>query len=56
MLLPLTSGGEDDRHLSEAELAQLTLAVVNVNGWSRSNVSFHTPAGNYSSRIRPSAQ
>jgi AhpD family alkylhydroperoxidase len=32
---------------SEAELSQLTLAVVAINGWNRFNVAFHTPAGNY---------
>jgi AhpD family alkylhydroperoxidase len=32
---------------SEAELTQLTLALVAINGWSRFNVAFHAPAGNY---------
>ena len=36
---------------SEAELAQLTLAIVAINGWNRFNVAFHTPAGNYKSTI-----
>jgi len=40
---------------SEAELAQLTLAVVAINGWNRFNVAFHTPAGNYKSNIKRSA-
>jgi len=31
----------------EAELTQLTLAIVAINGWNRFNVAFHTPAGNY---------
>src|SRR6516162_4951518 len=35
------------RQFNEAELAQLTLAVVAINGWNRFNVVFHTPAGNY---------
>jgi len=35
------------QEFSEAELAQLTLAVVAINGWNRFNVVFHTPAGNY---------
>jgi AhpD family alkylhydroperoxidase len=30
---------------SEAELTQLTLAIVAINGWNRFNVAFHTPAG-----------
>jgi AhpD family alkylhydroperoxidase len=37
------------REFSEAELAQLTLAVVAINGWNRFNVAFHTPAGDYKS-------
>lgn len=34
----------------DAGLAQLTLAVVAINGWNRFNVAFHTPAGNYQSQ------
>jgi len=40
---------------SEAELTQLTLAVVAINGWNRFNVAFHTPAGSYRSNIKQSA-
>jgi AhpD family alkylhydroperoxidase len=36
---------------NEAELTQLTLAIVAINGWNRFNVAFHTPAGNYKSAI-----
>src|SRR6516164_665063 len=36
---------------SQAELVQLTLAVVAINGWNRFNVAFRTPAGNYKSAI-----
>lgn len=36
---------------SEAELTQLTLAIVAINGWNRFNVAFRTPAGNYKSAI-----
>jgi AhpD family alkylhydroperoxidase len=32
---------------SEAELANLTLAVVAINGWNRLNIAFRTEAGNY---------
>ena len=32
---------------SEAELANLTLAVVTINGWNRLNVSFRKTAGDY---------
>ena len=39
------------RQFNEAELTQLTLAVVAINGWNRFNVAFHTPAGNYKSAI-----
>ena len=35
------------QEFSEAELTQLTLAIVAINGWNRFNVAFHTPAGNY---------
>ncbi len=36
---------------SDAELTQLTLAIVAINGWNRFNVAFHTPAGSYKSAI-----
>lgn len=36
---------------SEAELAQLTLAIVAINGWNRFNVAFRMPAGNYKSAV-----
>ena len=39
------------KEFSEAELTQLTLAIVAINGWNRLNVAFHTPAGNYRSAI-----
>ncbi len=39
------------KEFSEAELTQLTLAIVAINGWNRFNVAFHTPAGNYKSPI-----
>ncbi len=32
---------------NDAELAQLTLAIVAINGWNRLNVGFRTPAGEY---------
>jgi AhpD family alkylhydroperoxidase len=43
------------QQFSEAELAQLTLAVVAINSWNRFNVAFRTPAGNYKSNIKQSA-
>ena len=35
------------QHFSDKELADLTLAVIAINGWNRFNVAFRTPAGNY---------
>jgi AhpD family alkylhydroperoxidase len=35
------------QEFSEAELAQLTLAIVAINDWNRFNPAFHMPAGNY---------
>lgn len=32
---------------SESELANLTLAIVAINGWNRLNIAFRTPAGSY---------
>ena len=32
---------------SQQELADLTLAVVAINGWNRLNIAFRTPAGTY---------
>ena len=40
---------------SEAELAQLTLAIVTINGWNRLNIAFRTPAGDYKSAVKQSA-
>ena len=39
------------QQFSQAELVQLTLAIVTINGWNRFNVAFRTPAGNYKSAI-----
>jgi len=39
------------QEFSEAELTQLTFAVVAINGWNRFNVAFQTPAGNYKSTV-----
>ena len=39
------------KEFSEAELTQLTLAIVAINGWNRFNVAFHTPVGNYRSAV-----
>jgi AhpD family alkylhydroperoxidase len=34
-------------HFTEKELADLTLAVVAINGWNRLSISFRVPAGSY---------
>ncbi len=34
-------------HFSEKDLADLTLAIVAINGWNRLNVPFRTPVGDY---------
>jgi AhpD family alkylhydroperoxidase len=39
------------QQFSDAELTQLTLAIVAINGWNRFNVAFRTPAGSYKSPI-----
>ena len=39
--------GQARAQFSEAELANLTLAVVSINGWNRLNVAFRTEAGHY---------
>ena len=39
---------------SEAELAQLTFAVISINGWNRINIAFQTLAGNYKSNVKRS--
>ncbi|HEY7122394.1 MAG TPA: carboxymuconolactone decarboxylase family protein [Ktedonobacterales bacterium] len=35
------------QHFSDKELADLTLAVIAINGWNRFNVAFRAPAGSY---------
>ena len=40
---------------NEAELVQLTLAIVTINGWNRLNIAFRTPAGDYKSAAKQSA-
>lgn len=32
---------------SEAELVDLTMAIISINGWNRLNIAFRTEAGNY---------
>jgi AhpD family alkylhydroperoxidase len=35
------------KQFSEEELADLTLAVVSINGWNRFSIAFRAPAGTY---------
>jgi AhpD family alkylhydroperoxidase len=35
------------KHFDESELANLTLAVVAINGWNRLCISFRVPVGDY---------
>jgi AhpD family alkylhydroperoxidase len=46
---------EARRVLGEAELVDLTLAIVTINGWNRLNVAFRTPAGAYQPPAKPGA-
>jgi AhpD family alkylhydroperoxidase len=41
---------------SEAEIAKLTLAIVEINCWNRLNVAFRTVPGGYKPRIRAAAE
>jgi AhpD family alkylhydroperoxidase len=41
---------EARREFSEQELAELTLAVVAINGWNRLNVAFRTPPPRHAGR------
>jgi alkylhydroperoxidase family enzyme len=38
---------EAHRHFNDAELADLTLGVVAINGWNRLNIAFRTVPGTY---------
>jgi alkylhydroperoxidase family enzyme len=38
---------EAHRHFNEEELADLTLAVVAINGWNRLNIAFRVTPGTY---------
>ena len=39
-------------HFSEAEIVDLTMAVIVINGWNRLAVAFRTPPGSYVRRER----
>jgi AhpD family alkylhydroperoxidase len=38
---------EARQHFSEAELVDLTMAIVTINGWNRLAIAFRTPPGSY---------
>lgn len=40
-------------HFSERELAELTLAIVTINGWNRIAISTRMVPGHYRSRLQP---
>jgi AhpD family alkylhydroperoxidase len=42
-------------HFTEAELVDLTLAVISINGWNRLNIAFRTVPGDYRVRKRAAA-
>ena len=35
------------RHFTDAEIVNLTMAVVTINGWNRIAIAFRTPVGSY---------
>jgi len=47
---------EARRLFSEAELVNLTLCIVAINGWNRLAIAFRSPAGTYQPARRPGAQ
>ncbi len=49
---------EARRFFAEKELADLTLAIVAINGWNRLNIALRTPAGAYEpvSRVQTAAK
>jgi AhpD family alkylhydroperoxidase len=40
------------KQFSDAELANLTLAVAAINSWNRMNIAFRTPAGHYRAPVK----
>ena len=44
---------EAREHFSEAELVNLTLCLVAINGWNRLTIPFRVPAGTYQPGKRP---
>jgi AhpD family alkylhydroperoxidase len=44
-----------NKEFNEKELAELTFAIVAINGWNRLNIAFRTPAGDYKSSVKRAA-
>ncbi len=44
---------EARKHFNEAELVNLTLAIVAINGWNRLNIAFRTIPGGYKAGSAP---
>ncbi|HEY8601646.1 MAG TPA: carboxymuconolactone decarboxylase family protein [Thermomicrobiales bacterium] len=61
LTLIAATGVSDDTYtaararFSERELAELTLAIVAINGWNRIAVSTRMEPGHYTSRLQPEA-
>ena len=45
--LPDDVFAEAQAHFTEAELVNLTMAIITINGWNRLAISFREVAGNY---------
>ncbi|MFO7323900.1 MAG: carboxymuconolactone decarboxylase family protein [Chloroflexota bacterium] len=43
------------QHFSEKELADLTLAIITINGWNRLAISFRLVPGSYQPKQRPAS-
>lgn len=50
--VPDTEYARAKGQFNDEELANLTIAIVAINGWNRLNIAFQTPAGNYQPRKR----
>lgn len=61
LTLVATTGVSDDVYtvvraqFSEREMAELTMAIVAINGWNRIAISTRTEPGHYTSRLQPEA-
>ena len=47
---------EARKYFGEKELADLTLAIISINGWNRLNVAFRTVPGDYKPRKHQTAE